>query len=266
MTDNIMQVIPDVVKYEKPRGRYPLGFSKHNDFRGIIMSEYIVLHGIRIAKDYKDFTPETFGRLTTIGPKFRLSAGNVGQSVTYQVCECSCGVITMTIKNQLSRGKIISCGCQKKEMGNRFRKHGLYQTAEYRIFHLIIQRCYNKNNSSYVRYGRRGITVCDRWLEPDGQGFLNFLADMGPRPSPKHSIDRVDNDGNYCPDNCCWATQVEQARNKRNNHNITYNGKSQCIAAWADEVGIAANTILNRLRRGWSIEAALTVLSGGKIE
>lgn len=115
------------------------------------------------------------------------------------------------------------------------------------------QRCRNVDAVSFPDYGGRGITVCDRWLD-----FVNFLADMGPRPSPKHSIDRFpDNDGNYEPGNCRWATIKEQMNNKRNNHREVHNGVTKTLAEWENCAGISANTLSMRLSRGWSIGRAI---------
>ena len=117
----------------------------------------------------------------------------------------------------------------------------------------MVQRCFDSNHKHFHSYGGRGITVCERWLGE--QGFANFLADMGPRPSAQHSIDRFpDNDGNYGPDNCRWATSSEQNRNRRDNHLITADGETMCIAAWAERTGIHRNTLFNRLRLGWTDE------------
>lgn len=115
------------------------------------------------------------------------------------------------------------------------------------------RRCLNPNNFAYSRYGGRGITVCDRWLE----SFENFLVDMGEAP-PGMSLDRIDNDGNYKPGNCRWATPLEQGSNKCNNHLIEFEGKTQSLSQWANEYGIQVGTLWYRLKEGWLIEEALT--------
>jgi hypothetical protein len=117
----------------------------------------------------------------------------------------------------------------------------------------MVQRCTNHNVGQFADYGGRGITVCERW-----KSFENFLADMGRRPSASHSIDRTDNTRGYGPDNCRWATKLEQANNKRNNVTIEFNGRSQTVPQWAKELGIAATTLYTRLYAGWPIERALT--------
>lgn len=121
----------------------------------------------------------------------------------------------------------------------------------------MINRCRNARSPYYHLYGGRGIKVCERWKGKNG--FLNFLQDMGRRPSPKHSIDRIDNNGNYEPGNCRWATRIEQNRNRRDNRLVTFNGQTKCIAEWCDETGLPEKSVRARLwLLGWSVEDALT--------
>lgn len=125
---------------------------------------------------------------------------------------------------------------------------------EYTIWGEMKARCLNKNRENY---GGRGITVCSRWLR-----FEEFIKDMGTRPSKNHSIDRIDNDKGYFKENCKWATWKEQSRNKRNNVNITYQGKTQCLPDWAEELGISKSTLQSRINRSnWPIERAFTTLA-----
>lgn len=126
-------------------------------------------------------------------------------------------------------------------------------TAEYRIWNGMLRRTTKPSEPAFPLYGGRGIGVCDRWLS-----FENFLADMGPRPSAKHSLDRIDNDAGYSPENCRWATQREQCANMRKNRWLTFDGRTQIIADWARETGLPSGTISNRLALGWSVERALT--------
>lgn len=118
-----------------------------------------------------------------------------------------------------------------------------------RIWRAMLNRCNDPKHSHFQFYGGRGIKVCDRWLGENG--FDNFKRDMGERPTPKHEIDRRDNSLGYFPENCHWATEHEQSRNKRSNRNLTYNGKTQCLQDWAKELGISRNTLTKRLRLGW---------------
>ena len=117
---------------------------------------------------------------------------------------------------------------------------------EYRIWDGIKQRVFNKNKDSYKYYGGRGITMCERWKR-----FENFYKDMGEKPTPLHTIDRIDNSGNYCKNNCRWATRAVQSNNSRNCHFIKYKGEIRSIKAWADFLGINDRTLRNRIRRGW---------------
>lgn len=118
-------------------------------------------------------------------------------------------------------------------------------------------RCLRREHIHYKKYGGRGITVCERWMK-----FENFLADMGERPAGK-TLDRINNDKGYCPENCRWATPKEQSRNTHKNHNLTFNGQTKTITEWAELTGLLKTTIKERLRRGWTIEEVLTVSPKG---
>ena len=127
-------------------------------------------------------------------------------------CKCDCGSICEVIATHLRNGNTKSCGCLRNEVaGGRTRTHGLSKTREYETWCHMIQRCEDPRQPGYKHWGGRGITICDRWRND----FEAFLADMGHRPSAKHSLDRINNDGNYEPSNCRWATRHEQARNQR---------------------------------------------------
>lgn len=136
-------------------------------------------------------------------------------------------------------------------------KHGLCHTPEYRVWQQMHRRCYVKHSPSYSRYGGRGITVCERWH--DIEGLLAFVEDMGWRPGKGWSLDRIDNDGNYSPENCRWATSTQQARNKGNNHRITFNGETRTLAGWAEHLGVCPSTMKTRVvQHKWNKEKALT--------
>lgn len=126
---------------------------------------------------------------------------------------------------------------------------------EYRTWQAMKSRCYNKNHIHYADYGGRGISICDRWLGTNG--FENFYHDMYPKPY-KATLDRIDNNGDYCPENCRWSTKTEQANNRRNNVRITYNGESMTIPQWARKIGISVHTLKTRIRRGMPLERALS--------
>lgn len=134
-------------------------------------------------------------------------------------------------------------------------RHGLTHTSTFKIWADIIKRCSNRNYKDFKYYGGKGITVCKRWL----RGVEYFLEDMGPRPSKKHSIDRIDNNKGYSKANCRWATIKEQARNRTNNRIINYAGQRRTLAEWAEVLNIAYSTLNSRLNRGgYSVEQAFT--------
>lgn len=170
---------------------------------------------------------------------------------------CACGAERIVRQSRLRSGTTTSCGCAKIEaLRSRSVTHGGTvggNSPEYGTWVNINTRCTNSNIPDYFRYGGRGITVCPEW-----SSFEQFLADMGPRPSPHHTIERLDNDGPYAPDNCRWATRTEQARNRRSNRKITYAGETLCLSEWAERTGLRIHTILMRLKRGWSVEQTLT--------
>jgi hypothetical protein len=164
---------------------------------------------------------------------------------------CDCGVFKDISAGTLNDGSTQSCGsCVPYSPPNK--THMLSKTSIYTIWTGMIQRCENPNELSYKRYGAVGIKVCERW-----HTFENFLADMGPRPDGL-TLDRKDNALGYGPDNCRWATTIEQGRNRKTNRLITFNGKTQCLSAWAQELRINENTLHKRLRTGWSIAEAFT--------
>lgn len=128
---------------------------------------------------------------------------------------------------------------------------------EYRVWCHMLQRCQNPNNKSYKNYGGRGIEVCERWKK-----FSNFIKDMGSRPSPKHSIERLDNSEGYELDNCVWATGTIQGRNRRNNVRISLDGRTQALSAWAEQLGVEGRLITSKLHHKWSIRDAVSNKAG----
>ena len=132
--------------------------------------------------------------------------------------------------------------------------HGRAASPEYRSWQAMKSRCYRETDPRFRRYGARGIRVCRRWLD----SFESFLADLGPKPSPAHSIERVDNDGDYEPGNCRWATPQEQGRNTARNRLVEYEGTRLTIAEWAERIGMNRETLRARFKYGWSAERALT--------
>lgn len=181
-------------------------------------------------------------------------------------CICECGNETIvTTKDLVSKTKpTISCGCYRRERITEANFiHGeTHVSSEYKTWQSMKRRCYTPNTPRYMDYGGRGITVCDEWKD----NFLQFLADMGRRPSSGHSIDRLDNNGPYNPDNCVWASRTQQSRNRRSNHMITYKGETKCLTEWAEQFDIAASTLAARINTyGWSVEKAFTTPVKSKI-
>lgn len=194
-----------------------------------------------------DLVGRAYGRLKVVS-----FAGSVNQRSTW-LCECTCGASIVASGNCLQTGRTKSCGCLKRSLdGTNTLTHGASKTREYRIWQAMKNRCYNPRVTSYPNYGGRGVRVCARWLND----FEAFYADMGPCPQG-FSIDRINNDGDYEPGNCRWASRREQARNQRRNRVIEFQGKSQCLSAWANELGMDQSSLRERLER-WPLDRALT--------
>lgn len=188
----------------------------------------------------KDLTGQRFGRWSVTA---RAENTNKGQS--QWLCVCDCGTVRVINTNNIRQGSSKSCGCLKDELTSaRSKTHGLTNTRTYRCWANMITRCENKNFSRHADYADRGISVCDNW-----QTFAGFLADMGECPSSECSIDRINNDGNYEPSNCRWATKVTQANNTRANNVVTFNGVSRTLAEWSRLTGINYSTLRNRINR-----------------
>lgn len=165
----------------------------------------------------------------------------------FYLCKCHCGESVVASKKAIRILK--SCGCKLR---------GVHKEIEYKSYTAMKSRCSDINHHAYSKYGGRGITVCERWLDKDN-GYRWFIEDMGRRPSLEYSIDRIDNNKGYSPENCRWATSTQQNRNSRNIHTLEYNGKTVTISEWSELTGISISAISSRLSRGWTIEQALTI-------
>lgn len=173
-----------------------------------------------------------------------------GKSVPTWKCRCDCGATAVVIGHNLRHSHTTSCGCLAREsLQDRSRTHGMSGTSEHRTWLGMRERCKNSKNPKYKDYGGRVIKVCERW-----QRFEAFYADMGPKPSPTHSIDRINNDGDYEPDNCRWATAKEQDRNRRTNIRLASGVLAIEAAECAD---ISISKVRQRLRRGWNEAEAI---------
>jgi hypothetical protein len=166
-------------------------------------------------------------------------------------CRCDCGNERVVKQRYLMAGGTRSCGCL---IGQHKRTHGATGTPEFMAWDAMRQRCTNPKFIGFKRYGGRGISVCERW-----QTFEAFFADMGPRPSADHSVDREDNDGNYEPSNCRWATKVTQSNNRHSNLQLTFRGETRTAAEWERHMHLPVGIVSTRLKKpGWDLERALT--------
>ena len=168
-------------------------------------------------------------------------------------CKCNCGKKTAVRGAHLKSGATKSCGCLRREVTSKRRKiHGASQTTTYRSWFSMKNRCQNTQATRYKHYGARGIRVCKKW-----KTFEGFFSDMGDRPL-RHSLGRINNNKGYSKKNCRWETQTQQMRNTRGNLVFKHNGESRCLADWAERCGIKRETIVARVRRGWSFERAIS--------
>lgn len=198
-----------------------------------------------------DLVGQKIGRLTVIR-----NAGRTAARKTRYECRCDCGETIVAIGSSLLSGHTKSCGCLKAEMAARINfKHGYRGTRIYKIWANMKSRCSNPNTPAYGRYGGRGISLCEEW--ESFEHFYEWAVANG--YSDDLTIDRIDNDGNYCPENCRWITQKEQCNNKRNNHLLTHNGETLTISEWAQKLNVNYFSLHDRITKlGWSAEKALT--------
>lgn len=196
-----------------------------------------------------DLTGLRFERLSVISEHGRQNC-----HVTW-LCKCDCGNTTVACSGDLRQGKTRSCGCLHNEMVAEITKsHEMADTRLYNIWNNMKQRCFNPNANRYGDYGARGITVCDSWLDPGS--FFQWAKENG--YADNLTIDRIDTNGNYEPSNCRWVTVKKQNNNRRSNHNLTFRGETHNIQEWSEITGLSRSTIKGRLKRGWTIEDALT--------
>lgn len=193
----------------------------------------------------KDLTGQRFGRLTAIEIDERGERGK-----TYWICECDCGNIKSVRSDLLTRGSTKSCGCIKRESDarnvSRNHKHKMSGTRIYHEWQNMKGRCYNENNARWERYGGRGIKVCDEWRK-DFRPFYDWAMANG--YDETLTLDRIDNDGDYCPENCRWATQKQQSRNRSSNVNITIGNSTRTLTEWCEIFDLDFGKIAARYKR-----------------
>lgn len=206
----------------------------------------------------KDLTGKRFGRLTVV-KEAQKHVQPCGKKIIVWECVCDCGVVKNVFASNLLSGNTISCGCYKRENASKViktikRKHGESETRLYKTWRHMLSRCENKKDISYKYYGMKGVSVCDEW-----KNFENFKAWAIENGYAENlTIDRIDPLGNYSAKNCKWETRHNQDRNRRNTINLTYNGKTMCMADWGRELDIPFTTMLGRLRKGKSTEEILS--------
>lgn len=200
---------------------------------------------------FRDLRGERFGELVVL----RREENGKGEQTRWR-CVCDCGKETVVYAGNLVRGYTRSCGCTRNEKAaEALSTHRETKTRLYRIWNNMLTRCYNKTDPHYIYYGLRGVEVCDEWKKYEA--FRSWALSTGYNESL--TIDRINVNGNYNPGNCKWATQKEQANNKRTNRHIEYNGQRKTVAEWAESCGMDYRTLWGRLYvQGWTVERALT--------
>lgn len=191
---------------------------------------------------FKDITGQIFNYWTVISRAADMNGR------TYWNCRCVCGTEKAVSAIHLRLNNSKSCGCvrPRKEDSSRF-KHGMTDSITWRSWQAMMHRCYSPSHRNVRNYFQKGIVVCERWHE-----FLNFLEDMGERPSQEHSIGRLDHNANYGPDNCRWQTPIEQSNATSRNKFITFNGRTMTLAEWCRELNVNYSRVKWRLRHGWT--------------
>lgn len=217
--------------------------------------------------DYRIHSPvrvgDTFGRLEVIAGPVQKRRAN-GNTYREWTCRCTCGKETPVPASYLTSGNTTSCGCRKRQaLEEAWERKKLanrpHLTPGYRSWEAMRHRCSNPNASDYAYYGGRGIKICERW-----RSFDAFIEDMGPRPSPRHTIERNEVNGDYEPGNCRWATRLEQMSNVRSNNRLEVNGELLHLAEVARRSGVNQGTIYSRLKAGWKLDEALSLPRYGK--
>lgn len=199
----------------------------------------------------RDLTGKKFGRLTVVERAKR------GSPKAYWMCKCDCGNEHVVCGTNLTRGKVVSCGCYAKEKRSSDKTtHGGSYTRLYVIHRNMKRRCLYKKDREYPYYGARGISICDEWKN-SFEKFRDWALENG--YDETLTLDRIDNNGNYCPENCRWATMKEQNNNTRSCVYVTINGETHTLSQWCEIKGINYYTVMARRRSGWSNEEAISI-------
>lgn len=206
-------------------------------------------------EDFGLIPHETPTTAALVGRKFtRLTVLAIGKppgSYRYAaVCDCDCGTRLAARLEKITAGKTQSCGCYQRD---RSATHGCWGHPIFPVWSHLMSRCYNKKDKRFEHYGGRGISVCEHWHDPN-----NFIENMYPSYERGLQLDRIDNDGNYEPSNCRWATPLIQQRNRGNVIRVTIGEKTLPLTEWCEINGVNPGTAHDRIRRGWSPEVAVT--------
>ncbi len=207
----------------------------------------------------KDLTGMVFGRLEVINRTDDYISPK-GEHKSRWLCKCQCGNVTEVTGADLLRGDTKSCGCYQREFRSINKStHGQSKSRLYQVWKNIKARCYNPHHKNYADYGGRGIVMCPEWKE-SYESFYEWAKTNGYREDLTEAltVDRIDNNGNYEPNNCRMVNRVVQANNRRNSILVTYNDETHPIKWWANKIGIPYNTLYGRITRGWDIKRALT--------
>lgn len=199
----------------------------------------------------RDYTGMVFNQLTAL--RYVGKSKDKAESPIWKF-KCTCGVEKNMVLSQVKGGRNVSCGCYGKVRRKTANlHHGYKSTSTYVSWCSLKKRCNNKKLKCYKNYGGRGITYCKSW-----EKFESFLKDMGPKPTSEYTIERIDNDGNYCKENCMWLHKSLQSRNNRGVRRFTINNVTKCIAEWCAYYKVPYHRTWSRIKKGWGIEKALT--------
>lgn len=194
-----------------------------------------------------------YGRLTIVEEKEKYISPK-GYPQRRVLCKCECGNTHICTLNNLKNGSTKSCGCYQKELASRTKStHGMSGSRPHSIWNQMIMRCHNPKSRGFKNYGAKGITVCEKW-----KTFEGFWEDMSNGYKDNLTIDRINNSKGYSKSNCKWSTPREQQNNRSNNRKFTFDGETLTMMQWARKTGLKRQTIESRLRRGWTVENALT--------
>ena len=195
---------------------------------------------------------EMLGKVFENWKVFKRDFSKTGARHTFYICKCKCGAVASVRSDMLKSGRSLSCGCLKKEkLSKRVTTHGMTNTPLHKVWLSLKQRCINPNNKRFKYYGEKGVTVCKEWQD-NFLEFYNWSMKNGYKKGM--TIDRIDNDGNYCPSNCRYITNKQQQFNRSNNRYITVNDVTLTVTEWSEMMKIRRDKLNWRLNNGWEVK------------